>query len=71
MNYILFEDSLTRAQLLPLTFVRPIAEIRMGLLTIREKWEKFLKEPTSILTENYLSAKYPIHKQGNNILINS
>jgi len=71
MNYILFEDSLTRAQLLPLTFVRPIAEIRIGLLTIREKWEKFLKEPTSILTENYLSAKYPIHKQGNNILINS
>ncbi len=70
MNYILFDDS-TRIDLFPLTFTRPIAEIRLGILTIREKWEKHLKAETSTLTEKYLGKKYPIVKSSNNILINA
>jgi UDP-N-acetylglucosamine diphosphorylase/glucosamine-1-phosphate N-acetyltransferase len=70
MSYILFDDS-TRIDLLPLTFTRPVAEIRIGILTIREKWERYLKSTTSSLTEKYLSDKYPIVKSSNNILINS
>src|SRR3954468_5074145 len=58
MNYILFDDSV-RNNLLPLTFTRPVADIRMGILTIREKWEKLLGEKTSTQTEDYLSKKYP------------
>ena len=58
MNYILFDDS-TRKNLLPLTFTRPVAEIRIGILTIREKWEKMLNANTSTKTEDYLSEKYP------------
>ncbi len=69
MNYILFDDS-TRNDLLPLTFTRPIADIRVGILTIREKWEKYLNTATSTLTEKYLSEKYPMIKSTNNILIN-
>lgn len=69
MNYILFDDQ-SRNNLLPLTFLRPVADIRIGILTIREKWEKMLKTRTSTLTENYLSAKFPIVKDDNNILIN-
>jgi len=69
MNYILFDDA-SRDNLLPLTFIRPIADIRIGILTIREKWEKYLKANTSSLTEQYLSAKYPLIKEDNNILIN-
>ncbi len=69
MNYILFDDS-SREALLPLTFIRPIADIRIGILTIREKWEQYLREPTSSLTEKYLQAKYPMVKEANNILIN-
>ena len=69
MNYILFDDS-TRNDLLPLTFTRPVADIRIGILTIREKWEKYLKASTSSLTEKYLSVKYPMIKSANNILIN-
>lgn len=57
MNYILFDDS--RENLLPLTFTRPVAEIRIGILTIREKWEKYLASTASWATEDYLSAKYP------------
>ncbi|MCB0805075.1 MAG: glucose-1-phosphate thymidylyltransferase, partial [Bacteroidales bacterium] len=69
MNYILFDDQ-SRNHLLPLTFLRPVAEIRMGILTIREKWEKHLNTKTSTLTETYLSEKFPIVKESENVLIN-
>ena len=69
MNYILFDD-VHRDDLLPLTFLRPIADIRVGILTIREKWEHYLGTGTSSLTEPYLSIKYPVIRGANNILIN-
>lgn len=69
MNYILF-DNLRRNYLLPLTFTRPVADLRVGITTIREKWEYLLGVKTSTLTEDYLSEKYPILKGDNNILIN-
>lgn len=69
MNYILF-DSATRSNLLPLTFTRPVADMRIGILTIREKWEKYLNKTTSSLTEGYLSAKFPLVKAEANMLIN-
>ncbi len=69
MNYILY-DSATRQNLLPLTFTRPVADIRFGILTIREKWEKHLQTTTSSLTENYLTKKYPLVEAEENILIN-
>ncbi len=72
MNYILFDDN-TRNNLLPLTFTRPVADIRIGILTIREKWERMLNEKTSTKTENYLTEKFPISfkKDANNIWINA
>lgn len=70
MNYILFDDN-SRTNLLPLTFIRPVADIRVGIMTIREKWEYYLKAKTSTLTEPYLSAKYPIVKEEFNTLINA
>ncbi len=69
MNYILFDDS-KRDNLLPLTYMRPVADIRFGILTIREKWEHYLDVKTSSLTQDYLSIKYPIKKMADNILIN-
>lgn len=59
MNYILFDD-FTRINLLPLTFTRPVADIRIGILTIREKWEKVLDVTISTKTEGYLSKKFPL-----------
>ncbi len=70
MNYILFDESIVKTNLLPLTFTRPVADIRVGILTIREKWEKRLKAKTSSLTDVYLSAKFPIVKESSNVLIN-
>jgi UDP-N-acetylglucosamine diphosphorylase/glucosamine-1-phosphate N-acetyltransferase len=69
MNYILF-DSSNRQNLLPLVFTRPVADLRIGILTIREKWEKYLGTTTSSLTEGYLQTKFPMVESGENILIN-
>ncbi len=68
INYILFDDK--RKDLLPLTFLRPVPELRIGILTIREKWEIFLHKSISWLTEDYLSEKFPIKIKDDNIFIN-
>ncbi len=69
MNYILFDDR-SRINLLPFTFTRPVCDIRIGILTIREKWEHYLLQKTSTLTESYLSEKYPLVIMEDNLLIN-
>jgi UDP-N-acetylglucosamine diphosphorylase/glucosamine-1-phosphate N-acetyltransferase len=69
MNYILF-DNFRRSNLFPLTYLRPVADIRIGIMTIREKWEKYLGQKTSTLTESYLREKYPVIREEDNIMIN-
>lgn len=58
MNIILFDSHKTREQLLPLTFTRPVADIRIGIMTIREKWEHVFECTTYSLTETYLLGKF-------------
>jgi UDP-N-acetylglucosamine diphosphorylase/glucosamine-1-phosphate N-acetyltransferase len=70
MNYILF-DGTVRNALLPFTFTRPVADIRIGIFTIREKWENYLKSTTTTITEEYLSEKYPMVELEENVLINA
>ena len=70
MNYILFDDHLHQ-QFLPLTYTRPISELRLGILTLKEKWEHYLKSSTSYKTEDYLASKYTERVEGENLYINS
>lgn len=70
MNYILF-DGPSRNNLLPFTYTRPVADIRVGILTIREKWEVFLGATTTTVTEDYLSEKYPMVEMEENVMINA
>ncbi|MGO3707124.1 MAG: GlmU family protein [Mesonia hippocampi] len=70
MNYILFDGNF-RNQLLPFTYTRPVADIRVGILTIREKWEHFLETTTSTITEDYLSQRWPLVELEENIFINA
>ena len=70
MNYILF-DGTVRNQLLPFTYTRPVADIRVGILTIRDKWEHYLGSTTSTVTEEYLSEKWPMVEFPENIMINA
>lgn len=70
MNYILF-DGTVRNALLPFTFTRPVADIRVGILTIREKWEQHLATTTTTVTEDYLADKYPMVEMDQNVMINA
>ena len=68
-NTILF-DGPERSQLLPFTYIRPVAELRIGIDTLREKWEAFLGQECSFATQNYLSSKYPLNNADLNYFIN-
>ena len=70
MNYILFDGDVRNA-LLPFTYTKPVADIRIGILTIREKWENYLSLTTTTITEEYLEEKYPMVEMPENIMINS
>jgi UDP-N-acetylglucosamine diphosphorylase/glucosamine-1-phosphate N-acetyltransferase len=70
MNVILFDDPLIRLNLLPFTFTRPVAKVRVGILTIAEKWEKWLSTTVSFKTEEYLQTKFRLQSTSDNILIN-
>ena len=70
MNYILF-DGPARNALLPFTFTRPVADILIGIMTIRQKWEMRLGTTTTTLTEEYLSEKFPMVEMEANVMINS
>lgn len=73
MNIVLFDDA-TRENLLPLTFTRPVAELRTGILTVTERWEKWIKHniPSTIShkTQPYLSTLFPARYTDNNLLVN-
>ena len=69
MNIVLFDDN-SRVNLLPLTFTKPVDNIRVGILTIREKWERCFNDTTSSLTKDYLQNAFPLKKGGENLLIN-
>lgn len=69
MAIILFDDNAHKT-LLPLTYTRPVADLRIGILTIAEKWAKYLNTDYSFYTQPYLQAKFPVNYTVDNIFIN-
>jgi UDP-N-acetylglucosamine diphosphorylase/glucosamine-1-phosphate N-acetyltransferase len=69
-NLVLFDDS-NRDNLLPLTFTRPVSEIRVGITTVKDKWELLFDQSCSYLTVEYLSKKFPLKLGGLNCYVNS
>lgn len=75
MNVIFFDDK-KRVEFLPLVYTKPIAKLRIGILTIEEKWQAYFKEQEknitiSYITEDYLSDKFSLKTETENIFINS
>ncbi len=70
MSLILFDTPLAHKQILPLTFTRPIAEIRCGIFTIREKWERYFGK-ASWLTMDYLAEVFACQYEAENVYINA
>lgn len=68
---ILFDDVDRRVDLLPLAFTRPIADFRVGISTLREKWEAFLPADYYYMTVDYLAARVPEPPHGDALYINS
>ncbi|MCH7401014.1 GlmU family protein [Belliella kenyensis] len=68
-NLILFDDPAIRGSLLPFTFTRPVAAIRVGIMTISEKWEKITNSTIGYFTQDYLASKYP-HDSQPSIMVN-
>ncbi|HRW76051.1 MAG TPA: putative sugar nucleotidyl transferase, partial [Saprospiraceae bacterium] len=68
-NLILFDTDEWR-QLLPLTYTRPAAELRCGILRLSQKWALHLDAHTSYVTQEYLTDKYPIKIEEDNYLVN-
>ena len=69
MNLVLFDDQ-SWENLLPLTFTRPVSALRVGILTIAEKWTKLLGSTPSYLTRPYLQVKYPLKSTTDNVFVN-
>jgi UDP-N-acetylglucosamine diphosphorylase/glucosamine-1-phosphate N-acetyltransferase len=69
MNVILF-DTHDWENLLPLTFTRPVPCLRIGILTIAEKWEKYFDQKVSYLTRPYLQEKFGLVTGPDNLYIN-
>ncbi len=70
MNVILW-DAGHHNHLLPFTYTRPVAEIRVGILTITDKYRQAVQaSEVSWLTEPYLQQKYPVHFASMNLLVN-
>lgn len=70
MGIILFDDQF-RNNLLPLSYTRPVSAFRVGILTIADKWKRYLNSEISYLTEDYLQEKYPLLISPENLLINA
>jgi len=70
MNILLFDHPEIRRSLLPLTYTRPVADLRLGILTIAEKWKLVLENEVSFLTEDYLQAKFPANFAQDNWYLN-
>lgn len=70
-NIVLFESEEDVKSLLPFTFTRPIAEIRVGILNLREKWEKYSGQKVSILTRDYLQKKFRAELKDDNLFVNA
>lgn len=70
MNVILFDDPVLRVSLLPFTYTRPLSKIRVGILTIDQKWQYHLGTPPSYQVPEYLQKKFPAKSTSQNLMIN-
>lgn len=71
IQHLVLFDGFHRNNLLPIVATRAVADIRIGILTIREKWECLLSLPVHILTADYLRAKYAHPPVGHTTFINA
>ena len=70
MERITLVDHLERDHLLPLTYTRPVADIRVGAYTIAEKWQKRFGASIKYLTQDYLQSVFPSNVEQSEYAVN-
>ena len=67
---LIFSDANYWEEFLPLTYTKPIAELRTGILTFSERWQKLLNsDEVSYITEDYLQKKFKTYEKKESLLI--
>ncbi len=67
---IIFSDAQFWENFLPLTFTKPVAEMRCGILTFSERWQKLLNiSEVSYITEDYLQDKFKTYEKKEGLLM--
>ena len=67
---LIFSDAQYWGEFLPLTYTKPIAELRTGILTFSERWIKLLNfDEVSYITEDYLQKKFKTYEKKESLLI--
>jgi len=69
MQIVLFDNDSWRIKLFPLSLTRPVSNLRIGILTIDQKWSKYFNVPVSFITESYLDKKFPLNSFSGAVLI--
>lgn len=70
MQIVLF-DNRNRKQLFPFTTVRAVADLQVGLYSLKERWELYVNEEAEVLTENYIQPLYNNFPVGDLVLIDA
>lgn len=70
MRIILFEDD-QRDEFLPFVYTRPVGALRIGILTIAEKWQRWLSPHVSHAAPSYLNSLFTVPSDGPGYLINA
>lgn len=68
-NIILYDSDAVHADMLPLSFTRPVSDFRLGITTISEKWQRLLPGDYSVHTAEYLQIKFRPHFEPDNLFI--
>lgn len=70
MTPIIFSDAQYWQDFLPLSFTRPVAEMRCGIFTFSERWKKLLNTTeVYYITETFLQEKYPAPQEQESLFI--
>jgi len=68
-NIILYDSAAVHADMLPLSFTRPVSDFRVGITTISEKWQRMLPGTYSVHTAPYLQVKFTPKPQEDNLFV--
>lgn len=71
MNYYLFDDQQISRQLQPFTFTRPVALIRIGIFTLKDRWQNLLESTVQICASERLASVWKSCENEDGIWINA